>query len=148
MVEGLKFKIYYSHGMNEVECFDWPCLLGRSTECHVRLKDPGVSRKHLEIKKENNKLWIRNLTGSNSTSINNIAMLPGQFIEITEQDKISFSQVEDFYFKVEKIEENKMGFKNSALENKYSFEEDISFSEDDTVVGLSLIHISEPTRPY
>ena len=37
MAEGLKFKIFYAQGVSEVDCFDLPCIVGRSMECEVCL---------------------------------------------------------------------------------------------------------------
>jgi len=45
-------------------------VLGRSRECELRVADPNVSRRHAEIRQEDDAYWIFDLGSMNGTLVN------------------------------------------------------------------------------
>jgi pSer/pThr/pTyr-binding forkhead associated (FHA) protein len=45
-------------------------VLGRSRECDVRLTDANVSRRHAEVRHEDDEFWIVDLGSTNGTELN------------------------------------------------------------------------------
>ena len=45
-------------------------LLGRGTDCDLRLVDPGVSRHHAELRVENDQVVLVDLSSTNGTFVN------------------------------------------------------------------------------
>jgi len=45
-------------------------LLGRSRECDIRLVDTNVSRRHAEVRHEDDAYWIVDLGSTNGTELN------------------------------------------------------------------------------
>ena len=45
-------------------------LLGRSRECDIRLTDTNVSRRHAEVRREDDTYWIVDLGSTNGTELN------------------------------------------------------------------------------
>ena len=52
-----------------------PLIIGRSTEAHIGIPDPGVSRTHVEISIKHGKVWLHDLGSANGTFINGKKML-------------------------------------------------------------------------
>lgn len=70
-----------------------PLVIGRSTEAHIGIPDPGVSRTHLEISIKHGKVWLNDLGSANGTFINGKKMIPksraayndGEIIQVGSQ---------------------------------------------------------------
>jgi pSer/pThr/pTyr-binding forkhead associated (FHA) protein len=45
-------------------------LLGRSRECDIRLGDANVSRRHAEVRREDDTYWVVDLGSTNGTELN------------------------------------------------------------------------------
>ena len=45
-------------------------VIGRSTDCDIRLADPNVSRRHAELRQEGASYWIVDLDSTNGTEVN------------------------------------------------------------------------------
>jgi pSer/pThr/pTyr-binding forkhead associated (FHA) protein len=45
-------------------------VLGRSRECDIRLADTNVSRRHAEVRREDDAYWIVDLGSTNGTELN------------------------------------------------------------------------------
>ncbi len=45
-------------------------LIGRSTDCDIRLADPNVSRRHAELRREGASYWIVDLDSTNGVEVN------------------------------------------------------------------------------
>ena len=45
-------------------------VLGRSTDCDLRLSDPGVSRRHVELRHDRGRVVLRDLGSTNGTLVN------------------------------------------------------------------------------
>ena len=45
-------------------------MLGRSRECDVRLTDANVSRRHAEVRHEDDDFWVVDLGSTNGTELN------------------------------------------------------------------------------
>ncbi len=58
--------------------------IGRSPENDIQVLDVSVSRRHLRIKEENNRIFINDLHSKNGTYINGIPVEPGVDFEIKE----------------------------------------------------------------
>lgn len=46
-----------------------PCVIGRSSDCHLRIDEPTVSGKHASIYKQRGKLYIQDLDSTNGTLV-------------------------------------------------------------------------------
>ncbi len=72
--------------MATIECV--PFIIGREDDCHLKLIDKWISRRHAEIRISGNHIWIRDLGSTNGTFVNNkkIALSellnPGDIISI------------------------------------------------------------------
>ena len=53
-----------------------PLVIGRSTEAHIGIADPGVSRTHLEISIKHGRVWLNDLGSANGTFINGKKITP------------------------------------------------------------------------
>lgn len=53
-----------------------PIFVGRSTEAHVSISDPSVSRLHLEIFVRHGRVWVVDLGSANGSFINNVRLEP------------------------------------------------------------------------
>jgi pSer/pThr/pTyr-binding forkhead associated (FHA) protein len=154
MIEGLKFLIYSPEGVREVKCFDFPCTVGRSMDCQVRLRGVGFSRKHLEVSVEGDEIYITNLTETNPSHINRSLMAPMQKIQYREKLEIRFSRVKDTYIAIEKTSKENdqvlpFGLPEDEMTNsKFAFS-----SEDETYTNFSLAgfeksnSVSSPSAP-
>lgn len=70
-------------------------IVGRESNMSKYLsKKNFVSRRHAEIKKENNKFYIKNLSGTNYTYINNVKITEDDFVEIHDGDEIGLGGIE------------------------------------------------------
>lgn len=54
----------------EVELRDTPLMLGRSSECDLRLLNRAVSRLHCRVWRDNTGFWLRDLNSTNKTYLN------------------------------------------------------------------------------
>ena len=145
MIEGLKFTIYSPEGKREVKCFDFPCTMGRSMECSVRLKGAGFSRKHLEINVDGDKIVVKNLTETNSSHVNRQLMPSLKDIAYTPGSEIRFSRVKEIYLVIEtttKDENNVVAIDEAkeATNSRFSFT-----TEDETHTGYSLDNFKNST---
>jgi adenylate cyclase len=59
-------------------------LVGRSADCDVPVKDRFVSRKHLKISRQGEKIFIKDLNSRNGTFLNGEPIHPGIEIELPE----------------------------------------------------------------
>ncbi len=48
----------------------FPCVIGRQTDCQVRLADPRVSRRHCSLTLREGRVWVEDLGSSNGTRLN------------------------------------------------------------------------------
>lgn len=80
-----------------------PLIIGRSTEAHIGIPDPGVSRTHLEISIKHGKIWLNDLGSANGTFINGKKMIPkskvtysdGEIVQVGSQRiKITINMLE------------------------------------------------------
>ena len=64
-------------------------VIGRSTECDVRLSSSHVSRKHCRFVVQENRISIEDLGSSNGTYVNDQLIEPHQAITLTPGDKVT-----------------------------------------------------------
>src|SRR6202012_4349857 len=64
-------------------------LLGRGTDCDLRLVDPGVSRHHAELRLENDKVILVDLSSNNGTFVNR---QPVRRVALTDGTQISLGR--------------------------------------------------------
>ncbi len=78
-------------------------IIGRSTDSHIGISDPGVSRNHLEISLKHGRVWLTDMGSANGSFVNGqkidsktkVAYHDGEFIHVGSQRvKISISIVE------------------------------------------------------
>ncbi len=65
-----------------------PLIIGRSTEAHIGIPDPGVSRTHVEISIKQGKVWLHDLGSANGTFINGKKMLAKSKVPYAEGEII------------------------------------------------------------
>lgn len=54
----------------EIQVKSSPAVIGRHTDCKVRIPDPSVSRQHCEVSLSDGKIMLRDLGSSNGTYVN------------------------------------------------------------------------------
>jgi|GEM_PF-3332341 pSer/pThr/pTyr-binding forkhead associated (FHA) protein len=64
-------------------------VIGRDPMCDIVLSDPGVSKRHAELRIENGELWLKDLGSSNGTYVNGVRI---QRQELQLGDKVGFYQ--------------------------------------------------------
>jgi EAL domain-containing protein (putative c-di-GMP-specific phosphodiesterase class I) len=97
----------------------FPFIVGRAEDCDLRLTDKRISKRHCEIRKSGDYLWIRDLESTNGTFVNNKKIKQA---ELLEPGDIIFIGL--FKFIVKNIKSNS----NSILETTHNME-DISQKE-------------------
>jgi hypothetical protein len=60
-------------------------VIGRASECDLRLEDPGVSRKHAEIRYSDGRVGVVDLGSTNGISVNG---KPAERVELKDGDRI------------------------------------------------------------
>ncbi len=81
-------KLYFMNGPHEGECFEVngkPLVLGRSTKSDIQLNDRFVSRKHLQVKRKKNRVFIKDLRSKNGTLVNGVLIKTGKRLELLER---------------------------------------------------------------
>ncbi|MFW6148158.1 MAG: FHA domain-containing protein [Thermodesulfobacteriota bacterium] len=63
-------------------------FIGRTRGNHIHLKDPYISRRHLQLLHIGNKYFVKDLHSKNGTSVDGEALNPGQNHEIQEGSTI------------------------------------------------------------
>lgn len=66
-------------------------ILGRSPTSDVRLDDPMVSRRHMRLAVEDNKVFIEDLGSNNGTQVNDKKIEPEQKVEIKEKEPVKIA---------------------------------------------------------
>lgn len=62
-----------------------PCVVGRDNVCDLRPSDLTVSRRHCEVWRDGDKMFVRDLSSTNGTLVNNGSVAFG---ELREGDKL------------------------------------------------------------
>jgi pSer/pThr/pTyr-binding forkhead associated (FHA) protein len=63
-------------------------IIGRSTEAHIGIPDPGVSRQHFELSLKHGRLWITDLGSANGTTVNGTKIQPKTKVSYNEGELI------------------------------------------------------------
>jgi len=80
-------KLHVLDGPDQGLAFDLQAdtiVIGRTTENNIRLKDPYISRRHLQLFHRNNKYFIKDLDSTNGTSVDGEVLKPEQDYELRE----------------------------------------------------------------
>lgn len=59
----------------------FPFIIGRDEECNLKLTDKRISRRHSEIRKSGDHLWIRDFDSTNGTFVNQKAIKQAELLE-------------------------------------------------------------------
>ena len=84
-------KLYFMNGPHEGECYEVngkPLILGRSRKSDIRLNDRFVSRKHLQIKRKKDRIFIKDLHSKNGTLVNGEPIRKGKKLELLERTPV------------------------------------------------------------
>ncbi len=86
--------------------------IGRSPEVEVAINDAGVSRQHIEVKIEDDQIWLSDLGSSNGTFINDNRLEPEEWVQyqITDQLLVGRNRVQVTMELVELALQKKGGF--------------------------------------
>ncbi|MFC1534220.1 ATP-binding protein [Thermodesulfobacteriota bacterium] len=87
-----KKTIYILEGPNEGKSYelkDDNISIGRGDNSNIQIKDKAVSRRHLTIRKEGRKYFIKDLDSINGTILNNNLLNPGKDFEVEDGDVIT-----------------------------------------------------------
>jgi ABC-type multidrug transport system ATPase subunit/pSer/pThr/pTyr-binding forkhead associated (FHA) protein/ABC-type multidrug transport system permease subunit len=63
-------------------------LIGRDPDCHIRLLDATISRRHAAIERENGLLRLTDLGSANGTTLNGLTVVPRSPVPLREGDEI------------------------------------------------------------
>ncbi|HSE42859.1 MAG TPA: FliM/FliN family flagellar motor switch protein [Acidobacteriota bacterium] len=69
-------------------------LIGRSTESHVLLKSPLVSKKHSEVVRRGVEFYLRDLNSNNGTYLNQVKLSPGGEVVLKNDDIVKVEPFE------------------------------------------------------
>jgi pSer/pThr/pTyr-binding forkhead associated (FHA) protein len=64
-------------------------VVGRGSEAHIRIEDAGVSRRHAEVRREGDEVFLVDLGSTNGTTVNGRAV---ERIRLTPGDRISIGR--------------------------------------------------------
>jgi pSer/pThr/pTyr-binding forkhead associated (FHA) protein len=84
-------KLYFMNGPHEGEIYEVngkPLVLGRSTKSDIQLNDRFVSRKHLQVKRKRNRVFIKDLHSKNGTLVNGDLIRTGKKLELPERTPV------------------------------------------------------------
>jgi len=68
-------------------------VIGRSPECDISINEPSVSRRHAEITRKGNLLYIEDLSSQNGTWVNGHPINPGFQVGIKEGDTLALGSI-------------------------------------------------------
>ena len=68
-----------------------PVVLGRARECDCVVADPAVSRRHAELRREDERWFLRDLGSRNGTRVNGVRLL--EEAEVRPGDRVSLAEV-------------------------------------------------------
>ena len=88
-----------------------PFIVGRDEDCELKLADKRISRRHFEIRKGGDLIWIRDLNSTNGTFVNQKKINQAELLE--QGDTISIGK---FKFFIKNVNSNT----NSMVEKTYS----------------------------
>jgi pSer/pThr/pTyr-binding forkhead associated (FHA) protein len=80
-------KLYVLDGPDKGLAFDLVneiTFIGRTPRNHIHLKDPYVSRRHLQVLRRGTRYFIKDLNSTNGTSVDGEALNPGVEHEVQE----------------------------------------------------------------
>ena len=80
-------KLYILGGPEKGKSFELDTdlmTIGRGPESHIQVRDKSVSRKHLEIVRKEDKVFIKDLKSKNGTYVNDERIKPGKPLEIEQ----------------------------------------------------------------
>jgi pSer/pThr/pTyr-binding forkhead associated (FHA) protein len=80
-------KLYVLDGPDKGLAFDLvneTTVIGRTPKNHIHLKDPYVSRRHLQVIRRDTRYFIKDLNSTNGTSVDGEALSPGVECEVEE----------------------------------------------------------------
>jgi pSer/pThr/pTyr-binding forkhead associated (FHA) protein len=119
------------NGKKEIRVDEDVCYVGSDSSCHIFIKHSSISGKHLKVEQEGYKLFVTDISDSNTVVINNytldhkkktvyhgnspIQIGPGIFISITPREVNHFSQNEDEEEKAPKSSLEKYEKTNSKI---------------------------------
>ncbi|AGF79217.1 EAL domain-containing protein [Desulfocapsa sulfexigens DSM 10523] len=88
---------YIEGGMKDGKCLDVPIhvspfFIGRDKGCHLRVKAPGVSRKHVQLEVNGEKIFVGDMGSTNGTFVNRNKIT--RQVEIRSGDTIHLGQEE------------------------------------------------------
>lgn len=64
-------------------------VVGRGSEAHIRIEDAGVSRRHAEVRREGDEVFLVDLGSTNGTTVNGRAI---ERVRLTPGDRISIGR--------------------------------------------------------
>ena len=130
----IKCKLVVKKGPDEGNIYEFEnkAVIGRGESCDITLTDTQVSRKHLSVKVENDKVIIRDLGSSNGTYVN------GEKIEKAELDYENLIQIgrTEFYIT------NKSGAELDSSTENVVLTEEKTFSDE----SLKILSCKQPTE--
>ncbi len=115
--------------MVAIETF--PFIIGRDTDCNLKLTDKWISRHHSEIRLSGEHLWIRDLESKNGTFVNQEAINQAELLE--PGDHISIGK---FKFRVKKLAADAC----PSIEDTCTLSESINFPASMEIKLRNLIH--------
>jgi hypothetical protein len=78
-------------------------ILGRGNDCDVRFKSKETSKVHAKLKIRGNKLFLKDLSSTNGTFINQCKMLPDSLYQISPSQEIRFGTTRTAYIDLEHL---------------------------------------------
>lgn len=91
-----------------------PFIVGRDEDCELKLTDKRISRRHFEIRRGGDHIWIRDLESTNGTFVNHKKIKQAELLE--QGDIISIGKFK-FYIKRTKSDTNPISDKTYSMDS-------------------------------
>lgn len=69
-----------------------PMTIGRSSECDIEIRDPSVSRRHVNLAWSGGRLFVRHLSSTNPTLVNGVPVPDGEPVEVVSTDRLQVGE--------------------------------------------------------
>lgn len=93
IITGLVLAVTVNGFTQEARIHNFPCLLGREGDkCDVVISEPAVSRRHARFIKENEDVYIEDVSEHNGTYLNEVKLPPLGKAKIHEGDEIALGR--------------------------------------------------------
>ncbi|MCO4754417.1 MAG: FHA domain-containing protein [Bacteriovoracaceae bacterium] len=97
--------------------------IGRGSECDIRILNQNISRSHLQIKKENGKVYISNISSNNWFGLNEDKLTTDEWVELLDTHTLLLPGELQVFITLDK---SKNDIADNEPTNSYNYESDLT----------------------